>query len=52
MTAADVAATLDFDDRADFIVDTATAWPVNVRHVRRISSGQSSRIDTVELTRL
>jgi hypothetical protein len=51
-TIADVAATLDFDDRGEFIVDTATAWPVSVRHVRRVSSGESSRIDTVELTRL
>jgi hypothetical protein len=51
-TVADIAATLDFDDRGDFIVDTATAWPVSVRHLRRISSGEGSRVDTVELTRL
>jgi hypothetical protein len=51
-TVADVAATLDFDDRGDFIIDTATAWPVSVRHLRRISSGGGSRVDTVELTRL
>jgi hypothetical protein len=50
--AADIAATLDFDDRGDFIVDTSTAWPVSVRHVRRVSSDQGSRVDTVELTRL
>lgn len=51
-TVADIAATLDFDDRCDFIVDTVTAWPVSVRHLRRISSGEGSRVDTVELTRL
>lgn len=48
----DIAATIDFDDRGDFIVDTATAWPVSVCHVRRVSAGASSRVDTVELTRL
>jgi hypothetical protein len=51
-TVADIAVTLDFDDRGDFIVDTATAWPVSVRHVRRVSAGSGSRVDTVELTRL
>lgn len=48
----DMTATIDFDDRGDFIVDTATAWPVSVRHVRRVSVGAGSRVDTVELTRL
>jgi hypothetical protein len=51
-TVADAMATLDFDDRGDFIVDTATAWPLTVRHVRRVSATSGSRIDTVELTRL
>ena len=41
-----------FDDRGDFVVDTATAWPVRVRHVRRVSSGPASREDTLELVRL
>lgn len=50
-TIADIAATLDFEDRGDFIVDTATAWPVKARHLRRISSGEGSRVDTVELRR-
>jgi hypothetical protein len=45
-------AVLDFDDRADFIVDTATAWPIRVRHVRRVSSGPVSREDTIELVRM
>jgi hypothetical protein len=45
-------APLDFDDRADFIVDTATAWPIRVRHVRRVSSGPASREDTIELVRI
>lgn len=48
----DIAATIDFDDRGDFIVDTSTAWPVSVHHVRRISAGGGSRVDMVELTRL
>lgn len=48
----EIAATIDFDDRGDFVVDTATAWPVSVHHVRRVSSGAGSRVDTVELTRL
>lgn len=51
-TVADQMVSLDFDDRGDFIVDTATAWPVSVRHVRRVSVATGSRIDTVELTRL
>lgn len=49
---ADIAATIDFDDRGDFIVDTATAWPVSVHHVRRVSASAGSRVDTVELTKL
>jgi hypothetical protein len=49
---ADIASTLDFDDRGDFIVDTATAWPISVRHERRVSAAAGSRVDTVELTRL
>lgn len=48
----DIAATIDFDDRGDFIVDTATAWPVSVHHVRRVSASAGSRVDTVELTKL
>ena len=51
-TIADAMATLDFDDRGDFVVDTTTAWPVSVRHIRRISAAAGSRVDTVELTRL
>jgi len=43
---------MDFDDRADFVVDTATARPVRVRHVRRVSSGPASREDTLELVRI
>jgi hypothetical protein len=46
----DAMATLDFDDRGDFTVDTATAWPVNVRHVRRIAVGSGLRVETVEFT--
>ncbi len=48
----EVLATLDFDDRADFIVDTSSALPVRVSHVRRISAGAGSRVESVELTRL
>lgn len=51
-TVAEVAASLDLDDRGYFIIDTATAWPVSVRHVRRVSAGDNSRVDTVELIRL
>ncbi len=51
-TVTDAMATLDFDDRGDFIVDTATAWPVSVSHIRRVSASAGSRVDTVELTRL
>lgn len=43
---------MDFDDRATFVVDTATAWPIRVRHVRRVSSGPASREDTIELVRI
>jgi hypothetical protein len=46
------AAGLDLDDRADFIVDTTSAWPVSVRHVRHTSATGGSRVDTVALTRL
>ena len=49
---ADALAALDFDDRGDFIVDTTTAWPITVRHVRRVSSADGSRVDKVELTRI
>ena len=48
----DALATLDFDDRAHFIVETSNAWPVRVSHVRRVSAGAGSRVDSVELTRL
>ena len=51
-TVADFAATLDYDDRCDFVVDTETAWPVSVRHIRRVSAAGRSRIDTVKLTRM
>lgn len=51
-TATDATASLDFDDRGDFIVDTSTAWPISVRHVRRVSMGGGSRVDTVDLTLL
>ncbi len=51
-TVTDAMATLDFDDRGDFIVDTATAWPVSVSHIRRVSTATGSRVDTVNLTRL
>lgn len=50
--AADALASLDFDDRGDFIVDTSTAWPVSVRHVRRVSADEGSQVDMVELTRI
>lgn len=50
--ASGVLATLDFDDRADFIIDTSSAWPVRVSHVRRVSAGAVSRVDSVRLTRL
>ena len=50
---ADVAdLSLDLDDRADFLVDTATAWPIRVRHERRVTSGALGRVDTLELTRV
>lgn len=45
-------AALDFDDRADFIIDTSSAWPVRVSHVRRVSAGAVSRVDSVWLTQL
>jgi hypothetical protein len=48
----DALATLDFDDRGDFIVDTETAWPVRVSHIRRVAAATGSHVDTVELTRL
>jgi hypothetical protein len=51
-TVTDALASLDFDDRGDFVVDTTTAWPVSVRHVRRVSAATGSRVDTVELTRI
>jgi len=46
------AAAMDFDDRADFVVDLATASPIRVRNVRRVSSGPAAREDTLELVRL
>lgn len=45
-------AQLDLDDRGDFIVDTSTAWPLQVRHERRATSGPGSRFDRLVLTRL
>jgi len=51
-TVANAMVAMDFDDRGDFVVDTATAWPVSVRHTRRVSAAAGSREDTVELTRL
>ncbi len=49
---AETLAALDFDDRGDYLVDTATAWPVRVRHERRVSAQGASRVDQVTLTRL
>jgi hypothetical protein len=43
---------LDLADRADFLIDTATAWPIRVRHERRVSSAAFGREDTLVLTRL
>lgn len=43
---------LDLDDRGEFEVDTATAWPSRVTHTRRLSNGDTSRVDTVAFSRL
>lgn len=43
---------LDFADRGDFVVDIHDAWPVRVKHERRIAAGAVSREDTLEFTRL
>jgi len=45
-------AALDFDDQGEFEIDTATAWPARVRHTRRVSNAETSRVDTVELIRI
>lgn len=45
-------AALDFDDRGEFEVDTATAWPMRVKHTRSVSNAGSSRVDTVEFSRV
>lgn len=42
----------DFDDRGEFVVDTGTAWPVSVSHVRRVSTGAGSRVDEIRFSRL
>jgi len=45
-------AALDLDDRGDFDVDTASAWPTRVKHTRSMSAAGASRVDTVEFSRL
>jgi hypothetical protein len=42
----------DFDDRADFTVDTRTAWPVHVSFERRLSNALQSKVDRVKFVRL
>jgi hypothetical protein len=44
-------ARIDLDERADFQVDTRTAWPVSVRWTRRIGAGDRGRVDTNTFTR-
>jgi hypothetical protein len=46
------ASQLDFDDSGDFVIDTTSAWPVQVRHRRRIVSGETSRSDATAFTRI
>lgn len=46
------AAGLDFDDRGEFEVDTATAWPVQVTHERKVTNAGQSRVDRVEFSRV
>jgi hypothetical protein len=49
---ATAASQLDFDDSGDFVIDTTSAWPVQVRHRRRIVSGETSRFDATTFTRI
>jgi hypothetical protein len=44
--------TLDLDDRADFVVDTRSAWPLSVHFTRRLSTGGQQRLDTVHIASL
>jgi hypothetical protein len=46
------ASQLDFDDSGDFVIDSTSAWPVQVRHRRRIVSGETSRFDATTFTRI
>jgi hypothetical protein len=46
------ASRLDFDDSGDSVIDTTSAWPVQVRHRRRIVSGETSRSDETTFTRI
>jgi hypothetical protein len=44
--------TLDLDDRADFVIDTRSAWPLSVHFTRRLNAGGQQRVDTVLITSL
>jgi hypothetical protein len=43
---------IDLDDRADFVVDTRSAWPLSVHFTRRLTAGGQQRVDTVHITSL
>ena len=49
---ADTIRPLDFDDRGDFVVDTETAWPISVSHMRRVSVAENTSVESVKLARL
>lgn len=42
---------LDFDDRADFTIDLATAWPRRGEHRRRVAAGGKERRERVTWSR-
>jgi hypothetical protein len=51
-TLAAAASQLDFDDSGDFVIDTSSAWPVQIRHRRIIVSGETSWSDATRFTRI
>ena len=42
---------ITLEERGDFVVDTATAWPVRVTHARTVRAGAMAQVDETSFSR-
>ena len=42
---------IDLQERGDFVVDTQSAWPISVSHIRRVGIGPHLQVETHSFTR-